>query len=95
MLYQYLDGTRTATHHEPAAAAEPYKKSFCNNITTRQLFLISLDDNADHFRELVAFIAQVAVCYPKETADFASHLIDLLAAPVSHATRSCRTSSQK
>ena len=36
------------------------------------------EEHTQNFRELVAFIAQVATCYPKETARFPSHISSLL-----------------
>ncbi|KAI6019701.1 SDA1-domain-containing protein [Pisolithus orientalis] len=44
----------------------------------REIFQINPDDQAQHFRELVAFISQVAQCYPQETVEFPSQLSTLL-----------------
>jgi protein SDA1 len=38
----------------------------------------SSSSNAQHFRELLTFIAQVAQCYPEETKTFPTELGDLL-----------------
>ncbi|KAG8217346.1 SDA1-domain-containing protein [Butyriboletus roseoflavus] len=63
---------------DPAGYKDEFIQQYNHYDSVRQLFIINPDDNAAYFRELVSFIAQVAVCYPKETADFPSHLSTLL-----------------
>ncbi|KZV68047.1 protein required for actin cytoskeleton organization and cell cycle progression [Peniophora sp. CONT] len=63
---------------DPAAYKEEFLQQWNHYNSTRQIFQISPDEQAGHFRELVSFIAQVAQCYPKETAEFPSHLSSLL-----------------
>ncbi|VDB96170.1 unnamed protein product [Peniophora sp. CBMAI 1063] len=63
---------------DPAAYKEEFLQQWNHYNSTRQIFQISPDEQAGHFRELVSFIAQVAQCYPKETAEFPAHLSTLL-----------------
>ena len=63
---------------DPAGYKEEFLQQYNHYNSIRQLFLLSPDDSATRFAELVTFIAQVAVCYPAETADFPAHLAALL-----------------
>ncbi|KAG6379096.1 SDA1-domain-containing protein [Boletus reticuloceps] len=78
LLTANLPQLQNLIKRDPAAYKEEFLQQYNHYNSIRQLFAISPDDNAEHFRELVTFIAQVAVCYPKETADFASHLSSLV-----------------
>ncbi|KAN0075314.1 SDA1 domain containing protein [Tylopilus felleus] len=78
LLTANLPQLQNLIKRDPAAYKEEFLQQYNHYIATRQLFVLSPDDNADHFRELVSFIAQVAVCYPNETADFPSHLSSLV-----------------
>ncbi|KAI0321031.1 SDA1-domain-containing protein [Amylostereum chailletii] len=63
---------------DPAAYKEEFLQQWNHYNSIRQIFQINPDEQASHFRELLSFIAQVAQCYPKETAEFPSHLSSLL-----------------
>ncbi|KAF8558438.1 protein required for actin cytoskeleton organization and cell cycle progression [Imleria badia] len=79
LLTANLPQLQNLIKRDPAAYKEEFLQQYNHYNSIRQLFLISPDDdNAAHLRELVAFIAQVAVCYPKETVDFPSHLSSLV-----------------
>ncbi|KAF8236467.1 protein required for actin cytoskeleton organization and cell cycle progression [Tricholoma matsutake] len=63
---------------DPVAYKEDFLQQWNHYNSIRQIFTIHPEEHAQHFRELVAFIAQVATCYPKETAQFPSHISSLL-----------------
>ena len=74
----HLPQLQNLIKRDPAGYRDEFVQQYNHYNSSRELFLISPDDNAAHFRELVSFVAQVAVCYPKETADFPAHLSTLL-----------------
>ncbi|KAH0830417.1 SDA1-domain-containing protein [Lanmaoa asiatica] len=78
LLTANLPQLQNLIKRDPAGYKEEFLQQYNHYNSTRQLFIVNPDDNATHFRELVTFIAQVAVCYPKETAEFPSHLSTLL-----------------
>ena len=78
LLTANLPQLQNLIKRDPAGYKEEFLQQYNHYDSIRQLFTISPDDNAAHFRELVTFIAQVAVCYPKETAEFPSHLASLV-----------------
>lgn len=79
LLTANLPQLQNLIKRDPVGYKEEFLQQYNHYNSIRQLFVISPDDdNAAHLRELVAFIAQVAVCYPKETADFPSHLSSLV-----------------
>ncbi|KAF8623968.1 hypothetical protein AX15_006123 [Amanita polypyramis BW_CC] len=64
---------------DPSAYKEEFLQQWNHYNNIRHLFKLNPDDQASHFRELIAFISQVAACYPTETVEFPSHLSSLLA----------------
>ncbi|KAI9569090.1 SDA1-domain-containing protein [Boletus coccyginus] len=78
LLAANLPQLQNLIKRDPAGYRDEFVQQYNHYDSIRQLFAISPDDNAAHFRELVAFIAQLAVCYPNETAAFPSHLSTLL-----------------
>ncbi|KAL1691390.1 SDA1-domain-containing protein [Schizophyllum commune] len=63
---------------DPAAYKEEFLQQWNHYNSVRQIFDINPDEHAQHLRELVSFIAQVATCYPKETAEFPQQIAKLL-----------------
>ncbi|KAI4293939.1 SDA1-domain-containing protein [Schizophyllum commune Loenen D] len=63
---------------DPAAYKEEFLQQWNHYNSVRQIFDINPDEHAQHLRELVSFIAQVATCYPKETAEFPQQIATLL-----------------
>ncbi|KAI0050999.1 SDA1-domain-containing protein [Auriscalpium vulgare] len=63
---------------DPTSYKEEFLQQWNHYNSIRQIFQINPDEQAAHFRELITFISQVAQCYPKETAEFPSHLSTLL-----------------
>ncbi|KAI5900049.1 SDA1-domain-containing protein [Schizophyllum commune H4-8] len=63
---------------DPAAYKEEFLQQWNHYNSVRQIFDINPDEHAQHLRELVSFIAQVATCYPKETAEFPQQIAMLL-----------------
>jgi protein SDA1 len=63
---------------DPIAYKEEFLQQWNHYNSIRQIFNVHPEEQAHHFRELVAFLAQVATCYPTETAQFPSHISSLL-----------------
>lgn len=67
-LLRLLQHSPLAFSNDSGSAGDGTIKSSSNSSTS----------NAQHFRELLTFIAQVAQCYPEETKTFPTELGDLL-----------------
>ncbi|KAG1778681.1 SDA1-domain-containing protein [Suillus placidus] len=78
LLTSNLPQLQNLIKRDPAAYKEEFLQQWNHYDSIRQIFQINPDEQAQHFRELVSFISQVAQCYPKETKDFPSHLSTLL-----------------
>ncbi|KAF9228628.1 protein required for actin cytoskeleton organization and cell cycle progression [Gyrodon lividus] len=78
LLTANLPQLQNLIKRDPAAYKEEFLQQWNHYNSVRQIFQINPDEQAQHFRELVSFISQVAQCYPKETAEFPSHLSTLL-----------------
>ncbi|KAH9857763.1 SDA1-domain-containing protein [Lenzites betulinus] len=78
LLTSNLPQLQNLIKRDPTAYKEEFLQQWNHYNSIRQIFQINPDENAQHFRELVAFIAQVSQCYPKETVDFPSQLSTLL-----------------
>ncbi|KAH9951429.1 SDA1-domain-containing protein [Amylocystis lapponica] len=78
LLTSNLPQLQNLIKRDPVAYKEEFLQQWNHYNSIRQIFKINPDEQAQHFRELVAFIAQVAQCYPKETAQFPSHLSSML-----------------
>ncbi|KAI0637296.1 actin cytoskeleton organization and cell cycle progression protein [Trametes polyzona] len=78
LLTSNLPQLQNLIKRDPAAYKEEFLQQWNHYNSIRQIFQINPDENAQHFRELVSFIAQVSQCYPKETADFPSQISSLL-----------------
>ncbi|KAH7889879.1 SDA1-domain-containing protein [Phlebopus sp. FC_14] len=78
LLTSNLPQLQNLIKRDPAAYKEEFLQQWNHYTSIRQIFQINPDEQAQHFRELVSFISQVAQCYPKETADFPSHLSKML-----------------
>ncbi|KAI0332066.1 actin cytoskeleton organization and cell cycle progression protein [Cubamyces sp. BRFM 1775] len=78
LLTSNLPQLQNLIKRDPPAYKEEFLQQWNHYNSIRQIFQINPDENAQHFRELVSFIAQVAQCYPKETADFPSQISSLL-----------------
>ncbi|KAL0947247.1 hypothetical protein HGRIS_013368 [Hohenbuehelia grisea] len=78
LLTANLPQLQNLIKRDPAAYKEEFLQQWNHYNSIRQIFQLNPDEQAAHFRELTAFISQVATCYPKETAEFPSHLSSLL-----------------
>ncbi|KAI8998932.1 actin cytoskeleton organization and cell cycle progression protein [Trametes punicea] len=78
LLTSNLPQLQNLIKRDPPAYKEEFLQQWNHYNSIRQIFQINPDENAQHFRELVSFIAQVAQCYPKETVDFPSQISTLL-----------------
>ncbi|RPD65802.1 actin cytoskeleton organization and cell cycle progression protein [Lentinus tigrinus ALCF2SS1-7] len=78
LLTSNLPQLQNLIKRDPTAYKEEFLQQWNHYNSIRQIFQINPDENAQHFRELVSFIAQVAQCYPKETSEFPSQISSLL-----------------
>ncbi|PCH38771.1 SDA1-domain-containing protein [Wolfiporia cocos MD-104 SS10] len=78
LLTSNLPQLQNLIKRDPAAYKEEFLQQWNHYNSIRQIFQINPDEQAQHFRELVTFIAQVAQCYPKETAEFPDQISTLL-----------------
>jgi protein SDA1 len=63
---------------DSAAYREEFLQQWNHYQSTREIFLHQPDNDSHRLRELLAFISQVAQCYPAETKVFPSQLSSLL-----------------
>ncbi|KAK2467113.1 hypothetical protein APHAL10511_001371 [Amanita phalloides] len=63
---------------DPLAYREEFLQQWNHYNNTRHLFGLNPNDQTSHFRELLAFISQVATYYPNDTTEFSSQLSSLL-----------------
>ncbi|KAK0483327.1 SDA1-domain-containing protein [Armillaria novae-zelandiae] len=78
LLTSNLPQLQNLIKRDPTAYKEEFLQQWNHYNSIRQIFQANPSEHAQQFRELVTFIAQVAPCYPKETAEFPSHLSALL-----------------
>ncbi|KAG5643900.1 hypothetical protein DXG03_009471 [Asterophora parasitica] len=78
LLTANLPQLQNLIKRDPIAYKEEFLQQWNHYNSIRQIFKIHPDEQAQHFRELVAFISQVATCYPKETAEFPAQISSLL-----------------
>lgn len=78
LLTSNLPQLQNLIKRDPTAYKEEFLQQWNHYNSIRQIFQANPSEHAQQFRELVTFIAQVAPCYPKETAEFPSHLSTLL-----------------
>ncbi|KAF9532363.1 protein required for actin cytoskeleton organization and cell cycle progression [Crepidotus variabilis] len=78
LLTANLPQLQNLIKRDPIAYREEFLQQWNHYDSIRQIFKINPDEQAQHYRELVTFISQVATCYPKETAEFHSQISSLL-----------------
>ncbi|KAF8509431.1 SDA1-domain-containing protein [Hysterangium stoloniferum] len=78
LLASNLPQLQNLIKRDPLAYREEFLQQWNHYESIRKIFEINPDEQAHHFRQLVSFLSQVAQCYPKETADFPSHISTLL-----------------
>ncbi|TDL29020.1 protein required for actin cytoskeleton organization and cell cycle progression [Rickenella mellea] len=78
LLASNLPQLQNLIKRDPAAYKDEFLQQWSHYESIRKIFDISPDEHAQHFREIVTFVAQVAHCYPKETAAFPSQISSLL-----------------
>ncbi|KAI0075444.1 protein required for actin cytoskeleton organization and cell cycle progression [Panus rudis PR-1116 ss-1] len=78
LLTSNLPQLQNLIKRDPPGYQEEFLQQWNHYNSVRQIFQTNPDEEAQHFRELVTFIAQVAQCYPKHTKDFPSHISSLL-----------------
>ncbi|KAH9484190.1 Protein sda1 [Psilocybe cubensis] len=78
LLTSNLPQLQNLIKRDPVAYKEEFLQQWNHYNSIRQIFRINPDEQAQHYRELVSFIAQVSTCYPKETAEFPTQISSLL-----------------
>ncbi|KAF9266886.1 protein required for actin cytoskeleton organization and cell cycle progression [Marasmius fiardii PR-910] len=78
LLTANLPQLQNLIKRDPAGYREEFLQQWNHYNSIRQIFHLNPDEHATQFRELVAFIAQVATCYPKETSEFPSQISSIL-----------------
>ncbi|KDR81427.1 hypothetical protein GALMADRAFT_239316 [Galerina marginata CBS 339.88] len=78
LLTSNLPQLQNLIKRDPIAYKEEFLQQWNHYNSIRQIFRINPDEQAQHYRELVSFISQVATCYPRETAEFPSQISSLL-----------------
>ncbi|KAJ3990093.1 SDA1-domain-containing protein [Lentinula detonsa] len=78
LLTSNLPQLQNLIKRDPASYKDEFLQQWNHYNSIRLIFHLNPDEHAQHFRELVAFIAQVATCYPKETAKFPSQISTIL-----------------
>ncbi|KIK63819.1 hypothetical protein GYMLUDRAFT_71942 [Collybiopsis luxurians FD-317 M1] len=78
LLTSNLPQLQNLIKRDPSSYKDEFLQQWNHYNSIRLIFHLNPDEHAQHFRELVAFIAQVATCYPTETAEFPSQISTLL-----------------
>ncbi|KAJ3761848.1 SDA1-domain-containing protein [Lentinula raphanica] len=78
LLTSNLPQLQNLIKRDPPSYKDEFLQQWNHYNSIRLIFHLNPDEHAQHFRELVAFIAQVATCYPKETAEFPSQISTIL-----------------
>lgn len=78
LLTSNLPALQNLIKRDSAAYKDEFTQQWQHYQSIRQIFLANPDEHAPQFREIVTFIAQVATCYPDETAEFPSQISTLL-----------------
>ncbi|TCD67655.1 Severe Depolymerization of Actin [Steccherinum ochraceum] len=78
LLTANLPQLQNLIKRDPPAYQEEFLQQWNHYNSIREIFKTNPDEQAQHFRELITFISQVAQCYPKHTKDFPSHISSML-----------------
>ncbi|KAG2020588.1 Sdad1 protein [Coprinopsis cinerea AmutBmut pab1-1] len=78
LLTSNLPQLQNLIKRDPESYKEEFLQQWNHFNSIREIFGTHPEEQAEHFRELVSFISQVATCYPKETAEFPKQLANLL-----------------
>ncbi|KAB5592723.1 Required for actin cytoskeleton organization and cell cycle progression protein [Ceratobasidium theobromae] len=80
LLTSNLPQLQNLIKRDPVSYRDEFLQQWNHYDSIRRIFSLKPDDDvqAERFRELVTFISHVSQCYPKETAEFPTHLSELL-----------------
>ncbi|KAG8681307.1 Severe Depolymerization of Actin, partial [Ceratobasidium sp. 423] len=80
LLTSNLPQLQNLIKRDPIAYRDEFLQQWGHYDSIRRIFALKPDDDAqaERFRELVTFISHLSQCYPKETAEFPTHLSELL-----------------
>ncbi|KAJ3896717.1 SDA1-domain-containing protein [Lentinula edodes] len=78
LLTSNLPQLQNLIKRDPTSYKDEFLQQWNHYNSIRLIFHLNPDEHVQHFRELVAFIAQVATCYPKETAELPSQISTIL-----------------
>ncbi|KAG6861893.1 hypothetical protein C0995_010599 [Termitomyces sp. Mi166 len=78
LLTANLPQLQNLIKRDPPGYKEEFLQQWNHYNSIREIYKLNPDEQAQHFRELVSFISQVATCYPKETSEFPTQISSLL-----------------
>ncbi|KAJ3515969.1 hypothetical protein NLJ89_g1425 [Agrocybe chaxingu] len=78
LLTSNLPQLQNLIKRDPVSYKEEFLQQWNHYNSIQQIFKTNPNEQAQHYKELVNFISQVATCYPRETAEFPSQLSSLL-----------------
>ncbi|KAJ4488284.1 SDA1-domain-containing protein [Lentinula aciculospora] len=78
LLTSNLPQLQNLIKRDPTSYRDEFLQQWNHYNSIQLIFHLNPDEHAQHFRELVAFIAQVATCFPKETVEFPSQISAIL-----------------
>ncbi|KAI8073877.1 SDA1-domain-containing protein [Gongronella butleri] len=77
-LNMQLPQLQNLIKRDPKSYEAEFMQQYRHFQSTLSIFLMKPDEDAKELAELITFISQVCVCYPKETTEFPQHIVDLL-----------------
>ncbi|KAI8086691.1 SDA1-domain-containing protein [Halteromyces radiatus] len=78
LLPTHLPQLQNLIKRDPKSYEAEFLQQYRHFQSTLSIFVMKPDEDAKELAELITFISQVSVCYPKETAQFPQHIVDLL-----------------
>ncbi|KAI8341259.1 SDA1-domain-containing protein [Chlamydoabsidia padenii] len=78
LLPTHLPQLQNLIKRDPKSYEAEFLQQYRHFQSTLSIFVMKPDEDAKELAELITFISQVSACYPKETAEFPQHIVDLL-----------------
>jgi protein SDA1 len=78
LLPTHLPQLQNLIKRDPKSYEAEFMQQYRHFQSTLAIFVMKPDEDSKELAELITFISQVSACYPKETAEFPQHIVDLL-----------------
>ncbi|CAO3587363.1 unnamed protein product [Absidia cylindrospora] len=78
LLPTHLPQLQNLIKRDPKLYEAEFLQQYRHFQSTLSIFVMKPSEDAKELAELITFISQVSACYPKETAEFPQHIVDLL-----------------